>query len=114
MLAEPMADGTAWPFDPRPVINVCDRFELIGEMAQLLHAHGKQSHLRLYAQRLSPTKAPQVRRARDGGRGVQRQVGCAKAGGVRDGRRGVRWQAAACGGPRALRRGARGCACLPP
>mmetsp|Transcript_41068 Transcript_41068/g.102128 ORF Transcript_41068/g.102128 Transcript_41068/m.102128 type:complete len:469 (+) Transcript_41068:1890-3296(+) len=60
MLQEPMPNGSAWPFDARPVINICDRFDLPEEMTRKLHEHGKHGHLKLYIQKVNPTKAPQV------------------------------------------------------
>ena len=52
--------GPSWLADPRPVINVCDRHDLVEQMAGMLHKHGKYGHLKLYVQRISPAHAPQV------------------------------------------------------
>ena len=46
--------------DPRPIINVCDRFELAAEMATILHERRQHRHLALYVQRVNPTRAPQI------------------------------------------------------
>ena len=57
LLKEPI--GTA-PVDPRPIINVCDRFELAGEMAAIFHSQGKLKHLALYVSKVNPAAAPQI------------------------------------------------------
>ena len=53
-------DAPSWLADPRPLINVCDRFDLPAELARRLHAHGKYAHLRLYVTKISPSRAPEV------------------------------------------------------
>jgi len=62
MLKEPAEGGDAPSFltDPRPLINVCDRFELVGQMAAMLYEHNKLAHLKLYLTRINPGRAPQV------------------------------------------------------
>ena len=58
LLTDPLGDGA--PADPRPIINVCDRFNLAGEMAAIFHAQGRLKHLALYVQKVNPGVAPQV------------------------------------------------------
>ena len=61
-LPPPALGGQANPpgIDPRPIINVCDRFDMAAEMAALFHAQGNLKHLQLYVQRINPASAPQV------------------------------------------------------
>ena len=46
--------------DPRPIINLCDRFDLIEEMATIFHRQRKFGHLSLYVRKVDPTRTPQV------------------------------------------------------
>jgi clathrin heavy chain len=59
LLDEPTT-APSWLADPRPVINVCDRHDLIEQMAGMFHRHAKYGHLKLYLQHINPGKAPQV------------------------------------------------------
>eukprot|EP00964_Phaeocystis_antarctica_P001141 scaffold626_cov60-Phaeocystis_antarctica.AAC.1 len=47
-------------YDPRPLINVCDRFDLMGELSSELLRRRMLGHLKLYLQHFNPANAPQV------------------------------------------------------
>ena len=46
--------------DPRPLLNVFDRFELHAEMATLFYTQRRLGHVTLYVQKVHPAAAPQV------------------------------------------------------
>ena len=50
--------GTA--IDPRPIINVCDRFDLVETMAAIFFEQKKLGHLSLYVRKIATPKAPQA------------------------------------------------------
>ncbi len=52
--------AAAKAYDPRPLINVCDRYELVAELTQELLRRRMLGHLKLYLQHVNPCKAPQV------------------------------------------------------
>ena len=56
-----LAESSGGFADPRPIMNVCDRFEeALGEASALLLSQGKTRHLALYVQKVNPSRAPQV------------------------------------------------------
>lgn len=46
--------------DPRPIINVCDRFDLVEQMAGFFYAQRKLNHLALYVNKIHTARAPQA------------------------------------------------------
>ena len=58
MLTLLLEDGAS--ADPRPIINLCDRFEMVEEMARLFHEQRKLGHLSLYVRKVDPSRTPQV------------------------------------------------------
>lgn len=46
--------------DARPLINVCDRFDMVGDLTKYLHSKGMQRYIEGYVQKVSPQKTPQV------------------------------------------------------
>lgn len=55
--------------DARPLINVCDRFDMVGDMAAYLYANNMLRYIEGYVQKVSPGKTPQVRKGGGGGTG---------------------------------------------
>mmetsp|Transcript_17321 Transcript_17321/g.52085 ORF Transcript_17321/g.52085 Transcript_17321/m.52085 type:complete len:1674 (-) Transcript_17321:219-5240(-) len=46
--------------DARPLINVCDRYDMVGDMATYLYANNMLRYIEGYVQKVSPGKTPQV------------------------------------------------------
>ena len=46
--------------DPRPLINVCDRFDRIPQLTQRLHERRQLQYLNLFVQKVHPARAPEV------------------------------------------------------
>ena len=58
--AAPSTPGESPPYDPRPPINVCDRFDMMAELSSELLRRRMLGHLKLYLQHFNPANAPQV------------------------------------------------------
>ena len=59
-VAAAAAAAASKAYDPRPLINVCDRFDLMGELSSELLRRRMLGHLKLYLQHFNPANAPQV------------------------------------------------------
>eukprot|EP00965_Chrysotila_dentata_P127061 4202953-Pleurochrysis_carterae.AAC.1 len=46
--------------DQRPLINVCDRFDMVEELTHYLYTNNMSKYIELYVQKVNPMKAPQV------------------------------------------------------
>jgi len=46
--------------DARPLINVCDRFDMVAALTRYLHSKGMQRYIEGYVQKVSPQKTPAV------------------------------------------------------
>merc|ERR1719217_1305215 len=46
--------------DQRPLINVCDRFDMVEDLTQYLYNNNMSKYIELYVQKVNPMKAPQV------------------------------------------------------
>ena len=46
--------------DARPLINVCDRFDMVADLTRYLHNKGMQRYIEGYVQKVSPQKTPAV------------------------------------------------------
>ena len=46
--------------DQRPLINVCDRFEMVEDLTHFLYSNNMSKYIELYVQKVNPMKAPQV------------------------------------------------------
>jgi len=46
--------------DQRPLINVCDRFDMVEELTHFLYSNNMSKYIELYVQKVNPMKAPQV------------------------------------------------------
>ena len=46
--------------DPRPLINVCDRFDMVPQLTQKLHERRQLQYLNLFVQKVHPARAPEV------------------------------------------------------
>lgn len=46
--------------DARPLINVCDRFDMVGDLTRYLHTKGMSRYIEGYVQKVSPLKTPVV------------------------------------------------------
>lgn len=46
--------------DARPLINVCDRFDMVADLTKYLHSKGMQRYIEGYVQKVSPQKTPVV------------------------------------------------------
>lgn len=46
--------------DARPLINVCDRFDMVEDLTKYLHSKGMQRYIEGYVQKVSPQKTPAV------------------------------------------------------
>merc|ERR1719183_3386691 len=46
--------------DQRPLINVCDRFDMVEDLTQYLYSNNMSKYIELYVQKVNPMKAPQV------------------------------------------------------
>lgn len=46
--------------DARPLINICDRFDMVGDMAAYLYANNMLRYIEGYVQKVNPQKTPQV------------------------------------------------------
>ena len=44
----------------RPLINVCDRFDMVGDLTHYLYTNNMLRYIEGYVQKVSPAKAPQV------------------------------------------------------
>lgn len=44
----------------RPLINVCDRFDMVGDLTHYLYTSNMLRYIEGYVQKVSPAKAPQV------------------------------------------------------
>ena len=44
----------------RPLINVCDRFDLVGDLTHYLYSNNMLRYIEGYVQKVNPGKAPQV------------------------------------------------------
>ena len=44
----------------RPLINVCDRFDMVGDLAHYLYSNNMLRYIEGYVQKVNPGKAPQV------------------------------------------------------
>ena len=44
----------------RPLINVCDRFDMVVDLTQYLYTNNMQRYIEGYVQKVNPSKAPQV------------------------------------------------------
>eukprot|EP00172_Hildenbrandia_rubra_P003693 Plantae.Rhodophyta-Hildenbrandia_rubra.ctg6205.p1 GENE.Plantae.Rhodophyta-Hildenbrandia_rubra.ctg6205~~Plantae.Rhodophyta-Hildenbrandia_rubra.ctg6205.p1 ORF type:complete len:1699 (+),score=311.37 Plantae.Rhodophyta-Hildenbrandia_rubra.ctg6205:5143-10239(+) len=51
---------TERPKDPRPLINVCDRFGYVNEMVKHMMQNNQLKFVEAYVQRVNPTKCPEV------------------------------------------------------
>ena len=50
------ASTPAW----RPLINVCDRFDMVGDLTHYLYTNNMLRYIEGYVQKVNPAKAPQV------------------------------------------------------
>jgi clathrin heavy chain len=46
--------------DARPLINVCDRHDLIRDLALYLHSNNMLKYIEAYVQKVNPSKAPEI------------------------------------------------------
>mmetsp|Transcript_18442 Transcript_18442/g.51982 ORF Transcript_18442/g.51982 Transcript_18442/m.51982 type:complete len:1203 (-) Transcript_18442:1971-5579(-) len=46
--------------DQRPLINVCDRFDMVEDLTHYLYSNNMSKYIELYVQKVNPMKAPQV------------------------------------------------------
>ena len=46
--------------DQRPLINVCDRFDMVDDLTHYLYSNNMSKYIELYVQKVNPMKAPQV------------------------------------------------------
>eukprot|EP00966_Prymnesium_polylepis_P197411 4574601-Prymnesium_polylepis.1 len=46
--------------DQRPLINVCDRFDMVEDLTHFLYSNNMSKYIELYVQKVNPMKAPQV------------------------------------------------------
>jgi clathrin heavy chain len=46
--------------DQRPLINVCDRFDMVEDLTHFLYTNNMSKYIELYVQKVNPMKAPQV------------------------------------------------------
>ena len=46
--------------DARPLINVCDRFDMVGDLTQYLFGNNMLRFIEGYVQKVNPGKTPQV------------------------------------------------------
>ena len=44
----------------RPLINVCDRFDMVGDLTHYLYTNNMLRYIEGYVQKVNPAKAPQV------------------------------------------------------
>lgn len=44
----------------RPLINVCDRFDMVGDLTHYLYSNNMLRYIEGYVQKVNPGKAPQV------------------------------------------------------
>ena len=44
----------------RPLINVCDRFDMVGDLTHYLFSNNMLRYIEGYVQKVNPSKAPQV------------------------------------------------------
>ena len=44
----------------RPLINVCDRFDMVADLTQYLYSNNMLRYIEGYVQKVNPGKAPQV------------------------------------------------------
>ena len=59
--ADTKGGGGAPPtIDPRPIINVCDRFDMVERMAAIFLEQRKLNHLALYVKKIHTARAPQA------------------------------------------------------
>ncbi len=45
----------------RPLINVCDRFDMVADLTHYLYANNMLRYIEGYVQKVNPAKAPQAR-----------------------------------------------------
>ena len=46
--------------DQRPLINVCDRFDMVADLTHFLYTNNMSKYIELYVQKVNPMKCPQV------------------------------------------------------
>merc|ERR1719183_1528689 len=46
--------------DQRPLINVCDRYDMVEDLTHFLYSNNMSKYIELYVQKVNPMKAPQV------------------------------------------------------
>ena len=46
--------------DPRPLINVCDKHDMVEELTQYLHGKNMMKYIEVYVQKVNPFRTPQV------------------------------------------------------
>mmetsp|Transcript_17485 Transcript_17485/g.52457 ORF Transcript_17485/g.52457 Transcript_17485/m.52457 type:complete len:1706 (-) Transcript_17485:516-5633(-) len=46
--------------DARPLINVCDRFDMVGDLTQFLYTNNMLRYIEGYVQKVNPARAPEV------------------------------------------------------
>jgi len=46
--------------DPRPLINVCDRFNFVEELTNYLYSNNMMRYIEVYVQKVNPTRTPEV------------------------------------------------------
>jgi len=51
---------TEWPNCCRPLINVCDRFDMVGDLTHYLFSNNMLRYIEGYVQKVNPSKAPKV------------------------------------------------------
>ena len=51
---------TAHDIACRPLINVCDRFDMVGDLTHYLYSNNMLRYIEGYVQKVNPGKAPQV------------------------------------------------------
>lgn len=43
--------------DPRPLINVCDKHDMVEELTQYLHAKNMMKYIEVYVQKVTPPRS---------------------------------------------------------